>query len=207
MVTKRIVVMAGALVALGGSDVVVGRPDVATLTGTVSHQKQVVVFLEEAGHETFGVSRPIEESIAKAKPADEPRVELDQIALVFEPHVLTIEQGTVVEFVNSDDLLHNIHLYRGSDMETLLNVGMPLKGMRLPYRFDAPQEVVVLCDVHSEMSAYILVLPNKHFAMADAGGHVEISNLTTGGYILHTWKEGKKLKRTRIEIVEGPNRF
>ena len=46
-------------------------------------------------------------------------------------------------------------------MDTLLNVALPIKGMTLSYTFNAPLEVVVLCDVHTEMSAYILVLPNR----------------------------------------------
>ena len=116
------------------------------------------------------------------------------------------EQGTVVDFINSDDLLHNVHLYRGSNMDTLINVAMPIQGMRLAYTVNAPLEVVVLCDVHSEMSAYILVLPNSYFAQAAADGEVRIDNIEPGTYVVKMWQEGKrKIKTKTVEIAAGTN--
>ena len=189
--------LTGVVIGVGLVDGAAAWSDWATLTGTVAHDKPAVVLLEEAGRERFGMKRRIKESIQKAEPTDGPLVELDHVELVFTPHVLAIEQGTVVEFVNSDDLLHNIHLYRGTDMETMLNIGMPLKDMRIGYRFDVPGEVVVLCDVHS----------NAHFAMTDVDGQVEITGVAPGDYALTTWREGEKIETRKIQISDGANTF
>lgn len=91
-------------------------------------------------------------------------------------------------------------------MDTLLNVALPIKGMTLSYTFNAPLEVVVLCDVHTEMSAYILVLPNRYFAQAAANGEVRIDDIEPGTYVVRTWTEGKrKIQRKTVEITAGRN--
>lgn len=183
-----------------------GAQDTGMLSGLVQVKRAAVVFLEESGHEQFGKTVGKTTELPRGTPADTRRATLNQIKLTFVPHVLAVERGTVIDFVNSDDVLHNIHLYRGSDMKTLHNLAMPLKGMKVSYRFDVPEEVIVLCDVHSEMSAYILVLPNKHFAALKADGRVDMKGLQPGTYVIKVWQEGmKKVEQTTVTIKPGVN--
>jgi len=197
----------GSLVLIG---VVTGSPVAGSDTGSLIVKARgkgaVVVFLEPAGAERFDATPGDGTVMSLASSDAAPRVSLDQKDLTFVPHILAIEEGTVVDFINSDDLLHNVHLYRGSNMDTLINVAMPLKGMRLSYTFHAPLEVVVLCDVHTEMSNYILVLPNGYFAQADANGEARIDNIQPGTYVVKMWREGKrKIKTKTVEITAGTN--
>jgi plastocyanin len=177
-----------------------------TLVGRIDAKRAAVIFLEGPGKEQFGIPRSKTERLPPATASDTRRATLDQKKLTFIPHVLAIERGTVVDFVNNDDLLHNIHLYRGSDMKTLHNFALPLKGMKLSYRFDVPDEVIVLCDVHSEMSAYILILPNRHFSKVEGGGDVEMKGINPGPYVVKVWREGmKKVEQKTVDIKPGVN--
>ena len=197
----------GSLVLLA---VVTGSPVAGSDTGSLivkaGGKGPVVVFLEPATQERFNTATSDRDAVTRAAPDGTLRVELNQADLTFIPHVIAIEEGTTVDFLNSDDLLHNVHLYRGSNMDTLLNVAMPFKDMTVSYTFNVPLEVVVLCDAHSEMSAYILVLPNKHFAQAAANEEVRIDNIEPGTYVVNMWTEGKrKIKTKTVEIAAGTN--
>ena len=190
--------------------VVTGLPVAGSETGslivTARGTGTVVVFLEPAHQERFDTVASGGDVVRRASADASPRVELNQLDLTFVSHVLAIEAGTTIDFVNSDDLLHNVHLYRGSNMDTFLNVAMPIKDMTLSYTFNAPLEVVVLCDVHTEMSAYILVLPNRYFAQAAANEEVRIDDIEPGTYVVKLWREGKRKINTKIvEIAAGTN--
>ena len=197
----------GSLVLLAlmtGSSV--AGSDTGSLIATARGKGHVVLFLEPTTEERFDTAASNRDIATRAAPDASPRVELNQADLTFIPHVLAIEEGTTVDFLNSDDLLHNVHLYRGSNMDTFLNVAMPIKNMTLSYTFNAPLEVVVLCDVHTEMSAYILVLPNKYFAQAAANEEVRIDNIEPGTYVVKVWREGKRKIQTKtVEIAAGTN--
>ncbi len=197
----------GSLVLLA---VVTGSPVAGSDTGSLIVKARgkgtVVVFLEPADAERFDAAPADGAVMTRASSDDAPRVSLDQKDLTFVPHILAIEEGTVVDFVNSNDLLHNVHVYRGSNMDTFINVAMPIKDMTLGYMFNASLEVVVLCDVHAEMSAYILVLPNKHFAQPAANEDVRIDDIEPGTYVVKMWIEGKrKIKTKTVEIAAGTN--
>ena len=98
-------------------------------------------------------------------------------------------------------------MYNGSDMKTLKNLAMALKGWKLSYKVIAPGEIVVLCDVHKEMSAYILVLPNDYFARSDENGDFEIQGIAPGRYHVKIWQEDKKIKDRIVEVKSGVNQF
>ena len=197
----------GSLVLLAvATGLPVAGSDKGSLSMQVDGKGTVVVFLEPVTQERFNTGAPNRDIATRASTDAVPRVELNQADLTFIPHVLAIEEGTTVDFLNSDDLLHNVHLYQGSNMDTFLNVAMPIKNMMLSYTFKAPLEVVVLCDVHAEMSAYILVLPNKYFAQATANEELRIDDIDPGMYVVKMWREGKtKLRTKTVEIVAGMN--
>ncbi len=127
-----------------------------TVSGTVKvmgakNSADVVVYVES-------VNGPM-----TVEPPAQPAV-IDQRQKVFIPHVLPIVKGTAVTFLNSDDLLHNVHARQ--DRRSLFNVGMPFKDYKITRKFAKPGEVVLLCDVHAEMSAYLIVLETPYFSIS-----------------------------------------
>lgn len=200
------VAVLGAFACLIGWSASLIAQDTGTLVGRIQAKRAAVVFLEVLGQEEFGKPGAKPDTVTKAAPADTRRARLDQKQLTFVPHVLAFEGGTVIDFLNSDDLLHNIHLYRGADMKTLENFAIPFKGLQYSYKFNVPGEVVVLCDVHAEMSAYILVLPNKYFVAIEGSAEVNMKDISPGSYMVKVWREGtKKLEQTKIDIKPGVN--
>lgn len=122
--------------------------------------------------------------------------EMDQKNKVFIPFVLPLVQGTTVEFHNSDNLQHNVFGV-GADEFNLGTYGM---GAKKGTRFDKLGEVDILCNVHPEMAAYILVLQNPHFARPDSGGKFRIANVPAGDYVLGVWYEGKT-KKQKVKVL------
>ncbi len=125
---------------------------------------------------------------------------LDQRDLEFTPHVLPITLGTEVKIRNSDAIMHNVH--------TVSRANRPfnraqLANMALSVAFDAPEVITVTCDIHSQMSAYILVLPNPYFAQATKDGNFTIEGVPTGKYELVAWHEKYGTVTSDVEVVAG----
>lgn len=117
---------------------------------------------------------------------------MDQRNLKFVPHVLPIQVGTTVEFRNSDDVLHNV--FTPSRAGDKFNLGTWGKGKVKTYTFNRLGEVVLLCNIHPEMEAFIVVLPMPYFAKTNKEGHYIIENVPPGNYVLKVWHE--KLRRS-----------
>ena len=135
-------------------------------------------------------------------PAPATPAELRQINKEFIPHVLPIVKGGSVSFSNSDGILHNVHLYQGR--RSLFNLATPAGAKPITKRFQEPGEVAVLCDVHPEMSAYIIVLETPYAAVTTEDGHYTIADVPPGTYTLKTWHEKLKPVTTAV-TVEGEN--
>src|SRR5438128_882171 len=84
---------------------------------------------------------------------------LRQRNLHFAPQVLPILQGTTVEFVNEDSTAHNVFSPSPPDPFGLGTFG---EGIRT-HLFREPGPRVILCNVHVEMVAWVLVLRKSHF--------------------------------------------
>ncbi len=120
------------------------------------------------------------------------RVKIDQRNKVFIPYVLPVVKGSTVEFNNSDDLQHNVFGVGADEF----NLGNWTKGIVREHTFDKPGEVSILCNVHPEMEAYVLVLQNPYFARPDGAGRFRISNVPAGDYVIKAWYRGKAKKQT-----------
>ncbi|OGX37829.1 MAG: hypothetical protein A3C36_05935 [Omnitrophica WOR_2 bacterium RIFCSPHIGHO2_02_FULL_52_10] len=163
----------------------------STITGTVTwrgaqDKKDAVVYLE-------GVP-------GEFPPAEEPH-EMNQREKVYIPHVLPILKGEQVKFMNNDPLLHNVHVYFGRD--TLFNLAMIKSSRPLVKTFDRAGEHVVLCDVHPEMEAWIIVLENPYFAVTDENGNYKIENVPTGTHTLKVWHKKLKSHSENVTVNEA----
>lgn len=125
--------------------------------------------------------------------APEKPIVIDQKQMQFHPHVLPILRGTTVDFLNSDKVAHNV--FSPDEAAGKFNLGTWPQGETRSYTFDQPCETtceaVLLCNVHPEMEAYVVVLQNPYFAVADEKGSFEILGIPAGEYILKVWHPKK----------------
>jgi plastocyanin len=123
--------------------------------------------------------------------------EMDQKELRFVPHVLPIMAGTTVDFPNNDPVSHNVF----SISETKrFNLGLYGRGMKRSIRFDQPGIVELLCNVHMEMSGFIVVLKNPYFAKSGADGSFRISGVPGGRHRLRCWNEESPAREVEITV-------
>jgi len=121
---------------------------------------------------------------------------MDQYNLTFVPFVLPIIKGTRVAFPNSDEVRHNVF---SPSKAKRFNLGTYPQGTVRHVVFDQPGVVALLCNVHHQMSAYIVVTETPFFSVTDVEGRFEIKNVPPGRYVLKTWHE--KLPSTSREIT------
>ncbi len=120
--------------------------------------------------------------------ASEEHAVMDQKDITFIPHVLPIVQGTVVDYLNSDDVLHNVHTTDACAQK--FNLGTWPSGETRSYQYnEVGCHAVMLCNVHPEMEAYIIVLQNPYFVVTDKKGEFTIDNVPPGTYTLKVWNE------------------
>jgi plastocyanin len=130
---------------------------------------------------------------------EEPRKRMDQKNETFVPHVLAIPAGTTVDFPNSDHTYHNVFSLSKTKS---FDLGRYAVGRSKAIRFDRPGIVRVFCDIHSHMSAFILVFAHRYFAMTDEEGLYRIESVPPGTYTVMTWNESAPLDSARVVIPE-----
>ena len=132
------------------------------------------------------------------------KITMDQKGLLFQPHVLVVQVGTTVEFLNSDKVQHNVFWPSISgDKKKSHNLGTWPQGQSKPFQFNEPGVVTLLCNVHPEMSGYIVVSPTPYFAETAADGTFNLANVPDGQYTITVWHEGKKIQSKKITVTGG----
>ena len=172
--TQRKGIIAGTLVA--GLLLMVPAGWAGTIEGTVKAKQidKVVVYVE-------GVPGNFNAGSAV----------MDQQNKLFIPYVLPVLRGTKVDFLNNDNLQHNV--FGVGDDE--FNLGNWTKGIKREYTFGKPGQVTILCNVHPEMEAYILVLDNPYYAKPAEDGSFTIADVLAGTYTIRAWYRGKTKKK------------
>ena len=170
--------LAGGAIASGGN-----------LSGKISGGKgAAVVYIDAIPGKTF--------------PPPEKHMAMDQKSLMFQPHAIVILVGSTVDFLNGDNVQHNIFWPSVSGNKKLShNMGTWPKGEIRSFRFDTPGIVPLLCNVHPEMSGYIIVAPTPYFAEADASGNYKIDNVPDGSYTVAAWREGMKSQSKPVAVT------
>ena len=128
-------------------------------------------------------------------------VVIDQRKMSFIPHVVAVQQGTTVDFLNSDPVGHNVYWPSISGNKKLShNLGTWPKGEKKPFQFNDLGVASLLCNVHPEMSGYVVVVPTPYLAVTDKDGNFEIKDIPAGKYTLKTWSEDGKPTTQAVEV-------
>lgn len=129
---------------------------------------------------------------------------MDQTKMTFSPHVMVVQVGTTVEFLNSDPVGHNVYWPSISGNKKLAhNLGTWPKGEKKSFQFSDVGVASLLCNVHPEMNGYVVVVPTPYFAVTDKNGNYEIKNVPPGKYTLKTWSEEGKVTTQAVEVEAG----
>jgi plastocyanin len=176
-----IVVVTVALSASGFAGSISGK--VAGVSG------ESVVYVETIAGKTF--------------PAPAQRPVMDQKGLLFQPHIMVVQAGTTVDFLNSDKVAHNVFwpsFTSGGKKGPGHNMGTWPQGEKRNYKFDQPGVAALLCNVHPEMSSYIVVVPTPYFAQTDKSGNYKMENVPDGQYTVTAWHEGAKNQSKPVAV-------
>jgi plastocyanin len=163
----------------------------------------------EAGTISGKVSGVVGESVVyvdliqgKTFPAPTQEPVIDQKGLMFQPHIAVVQQGTTVQFLNSDSVAHNVFwISVGGNKKLGHNLGTWPKGEKRPFKFDNPGAVPLLCNVHPEMSGYVVVSPTPYFVLTDKSGEYKIENVPDGSYSVTAWHEGAKNQSKPVTVA------
>jgi len=149
-----------------------------------------VIQAEVSGTVTMASGRPAASAVVylegakKGAPLADAMV--DQRNRQFVPHVSVVTVGTTVRFPNNDYVFHNVFAdYKAKRFD----FGMYPHGATKRITLDKPGLVALLCSVHSEMSAYVMVVDTPYYALTDKQGHFKIANVESGEYKVRVWHE------------------
>jgi plastocyanin len=129
-------------------------------------------------------------------------VVVDQKHMTFVPHVIVVLKGTAVDFLNSDPVGHNVYWPSVSGNKKLAhNMGTWPQGQSKSFTFNDPGVASLLCNVHPEMSGYVVVVPTPYFAVTNKDGEFEIKDAPAGSYTLKTWSEEGKPTSQSVNVA------
>jgi len=155
-------------------EIVKRGPNQAIAAGAAADESGVVVWLS-----------PLDR--AAEPPAGSARLpQLIQRDKAFEPHVLVVQAGTMVQFPNKDPFFHNVFsLFNGKRFD----LGLYEAGSSRTVRFDRPGVSFLFCNIHEEMSAVIVAVDTPYFGLSDRAGRIAIPGVPDGRYRMHVWYE------------------
>ncbi|MDP3776282.1 methylamine utilization protein [Methylotenera sp.] len=142
-----------------------------------------VQVLDQAGNPLSNAVVYLETSVKSAvKSTIEANV--DQKNKQFSPIVSVVQVGTSVNFPNKDSVRHHVYSFSpAKTFELKLYSGVPAK----PVVFDKPGTVILGCNIHDNMLAYIHIVDTPYFGKTDVNGMVKLTDLPTGQHTLKAW--------------------
>jgi plastocyanin len=164
-----------------------GGTDLSMRRAATPDRRHAVVYFESAPRSAFEELRA-------------GRAHIDQRGEQFIPRVLAVTVGTTVDFPNRDTTFHNVF---SLSRVRPFDLGRFAPGRTGSVRFDRPGVVSVFCDIHSHMSAYVLVFSHPFFAVTDDEGRYSIAGVPPGTYTLMVWSELGAAAPRRVTIADG----
>jgi plastocyanin len=146
--------------------------------------RRTVVYLETAPTAALESREPV-------------RAQMDQRNETFLPHVLAIDAGTLVDFPNNDTTYHNVFSLSKTKK---FDLGRYARGKSKSVLFGQPGVVRIFCDIHSHMSAFVLVFSHPYYAKAEVDGRYRIDNVPPGTYTMSAWHEGETRETKTVTV-------
>jgi plastocyanin len=166
------------------------RPSVTDASGgrhAPVDRSRAVVYLDPAPRQAFD-----DLPIARAR--------MDQRGEQFAPRVLAITVGSTVDFPNSDVTFHNVFSLSAT---RTFDLGRYRPGRTGAVTFTRAGVVTVFCDIHTHMSAFILVFNHPYFAVTDADGRYTISGAPPGTHTVMVWSEAGPVAPRTVTVRDG----
>ena len=127
---------------------------------------------------------------------------MDQIGRQFVPGFILVRAGQTIDFTNSEDELHTVHV-KDSHGESIFNIAT-MMGTTYQHTFEVGDQYSVICNTHTEMFADILVVDTPYAVVADRDGRFAVPDVVPGRYTA-TVIQGADRNEHEIEIAAGPN--
>ena len=128
------------------------------------------------------------------------KVVIEQVGKRFVPTWAVVQRGTAITFPNRDNIYHNVFsLSSGNSFD----LGLYSAGEAKTHTFNEPGEVEIYCNIHPQMAASALVVPNKLFAKLKGDGSFEIPNVPVGRRKVVAWAPGSRLTANWVDLNAG----
>src|SRR5437764_5271431 len=140
--------------------------------------------VDKAGRPLVGAVVVLEPVGARAAAKPMSGVEISQARRMFMPDVTVVTVGTPVTFPNLDTVRHQVYSFSpAKSFELKLYAGTP----STPVVFDKPGVVVLGCNIHDLMSAWVVVVDTPYHARSADAGKARLDNVPPGSYRLRAW--------------------
>jgi hypothetical protein len=126
---------------------------------------------------------------------------MDQEQQTFIPSILLVRTGQPVDFLNHDDVLHNVRVREDETKESAFNVAIPT-GEKYTHTFKHDGFYDVGCDIHPGMSAQILASSSPYAVVTDPSGAFTIANVPNGPYKATVYAGARKIEKD-VTVASG----
>jgi plastocyanin len=162
--------------------------------GTVQAAEIEILVTDQAGNRLQDAAVVADALASSADAASRGEAKLPLVIIAqhnkqFEPYVSVIRVGTAIDFPNRDHILHNVYSF---SKVKLFQLPLYKDKPPQPVLFDKPGVVVLGCNIHDWMVAYVYVVASPYFSKTDAGGRAVLAALPPGAYRIRAWHPRKK---------------
>lgn len=146
-------------------------------------------------------AEPFNKSLSPKKPPA--KVTIFQRNKAFKPHISVMRKGALVTFANKDPLKHHVYSFSpAKKFEIKLYSGKPPKTIV----FDKTGPVILGCNIHDHMLAYIYVVDTPYYGVSVANGRVVLKGVPKGRYRLKIWHPQQKTASALEKIIDVSGR-
>ncbi|HEU4731833.1 MAG TPA: hypothetical protein VFT22_28255, partial [Kofleriaceae bacterium] len=128
---------------------------------------------------------------------------IEQRNKMFAPHLMAVPVGSTVAFPNFDTIYHNVF---SLSQPQRFDLGLYKSGDMREMKFSKPGIIRLGCNIHANMSAYLVVVDAPHYVVAEQDGGFNFRSLRPGKYRMQAWSEqSAEPITTEITVKAGDN--